>query len=450
MMAISGLEFLLLFFMGTANNDLVSLIDAEDYFKAHEITVEAGALANLASQDPADGKAQIAQLLAIRWLGEHADLVRKNEGIRAGLEAIAKGKKAQDSLGFAKHYALRALATIDGKDPPALAPVPDDSLRSEAFRWFPPQVHVVSGADLRATGKVQAKDEAFLRSIRSSILKSMPQEFKHEAYAFVDAVGNIRLDRVALGMELEGQGGGPSRIYFRFTGAADRKRLAEFISKQIKDAKIDEIKESKGDAITLIENPNDPPCFALIGDSELVMAGYDNRGSEKSLDLVKQVLDIRSGKKENVLTWPLSDLLKKIPDKANAAGAGELPDALRDMMLKNKGPVSVLPMRFLVSQTRDKGIVFRGQVTFKDEDQAKVFAGDLERLKAQGLELLKAPPPGFPPLPEGATDQLRKTLEGAKIEAKKDTVTGSIEVSPEVVKALQSIIETQVKSIPQR
>src|SRR5258708_33287214 len=198
MMAISGLEFLLLFFMGTANNDLVSLIDAEDYFKAHEITVEAGALANLASQDPADGKAQITQLLAIRWLGEHADLVRKNEGIRAGLEAIAKGKKAQDSLGFAKHYALRALATIDGKEPPALAPVPDDSLRSEAFRWFPPQVHVVSGADLRATGKVQAKDEAFLRSI----LKSVPQEFKHEVYAFVDAVGNIPLHRVALGFQL--------------------------------------------------------------------------------------------------------------------------------------------------------------------------------------------------------------------------------------------------------
>jgi hypothetical protein len=432
--------------MGTANNDVVSLIDAEDYFKAHEVTVEAGALANLAGQDPADGKAQIAQLLAIRWLGEHADMTRKNEPARSALDAIAKGKKAQDPQGFAKFYAVRALATIDGKEPPALPTIPDDSLRSEAFRWFPPQVHVVSGADLRATGKVQAKDEAFLRSI----LKSMPQEFKHEAYAFVDAVGNIRLDRVALGLELEGRGGEPSRIYVRFTGAADRKRLTEFISQKLKEAKVEEIKDPKADPITLIDSPGNPPSFALIGETDLLLCGYTPDQDAKHQDLVKQMLDIRTGKKEGVLSGPLADLLKKIPDKANAAGAGELPDALRDMMLKGGGPITALPTRFVISQTQDKGIVMRGQATFKDEDQAKVFAGDLERLKAQGLELLKAPPPGFPPLPEGATDQLRKTLEGAKIEAKKDTVTGSLGVSPEVVKALQSMIEMQVKSIPQR
>jgi hypothetical protein len=253
-----------------------------------------------------------------------------------------------------------------------------------------------------------------------------------------------------MGMELEDQSGEPSRIYVRFTGAADRKRLTEFISKLIKEAKVEETKDSKGDPISTIENPNEPPCFGLLGDSELVMCGYGRREKEKSLDLVKQALDIRAGNKENVLTGPLSDLLKKVPDKANAAGAGELPDALRDMMLKNKGPISALPARFLISQVRNKGIVLRGQATFKDEDQAKVFAGDLERLKAQGLEFLKAPPPGFPALPEGAAEHLRKTLEAAKIEAKKDAVTGSIEVSPEVIKALQDVIETQVKSLTQR
>jgi hypothetical protein len=278
----------------------------------------------------------------------------------------------------------------------------------------------------------------------------MPQEFKHEAYAFVDAVGNIRLDRVALGLELEGRGGEPSRIYVRFTGAADRKRLTEFISQKLKEAKVEEIKDPKADPITLIDSPGNPPSFALIGETDLLLCGYTPDQDAKHQDLVKQMLDIRAGKKEGVLSGPLADLLKKIPDKANAAGAGELPDALRDMMLKGGGPITALPTRFVISQTRDKGIVMRGQATFKDEDQAKVFAGDLERLKAQGLELLKAPPPGFPPLPEGATDQLRKTLEGAKIEAKKDTVTGSLGVSPEVVKALQSMIEMQVKSIPQR
>ncbi|MFL5244672.1 MAG: hypothetical protein ACJ8FY_21430 [Gemmataceae bacterium] len=445
MVAVSWFEFVILFFMGMGNNDAVSLIDAEDYFKAHDITVDVATLTNVASQDPADGKAQIAQLLAIRWLGEHADLARKNEAARSALDAIAKGKKAQDSLGFAKLYAARALAVLDGKAPPALPTVPDDSLRSEAFRWFPPQVHLVMGADLRATGKTQAKDEAFIRTL----LKSMPPDFRREAYAFVDAVGNMRLDRVAMGMELEGQDGDPTRVYVRFTGAADRKRLTEFISQKLKDAKTEEMKESK-EPITLIDSPGNPPSFALIGDTDLILSGYTKQEDAKHQELVKQMLEIREGKKENVLTGPLADLLKKIPDRANSASAGELPDPLRDRLIKNKGPINAAPMRFLFSQTRDKAITLRGQATFKDEDQAKVFAGDLERLKAQGVGFLKAPPPGFPALPEGAAGQLRKSLEAAKIEAKKDAVTGSIEISQEVIKALQDIIETQVKSLAGR
>jgi hypothetical protein len=445
MVAYSFLEVLLFLLIGTTNFDMVSLIDAEDYFKAHEVAIEPGALANLMMQDPKDGKAQISQLLAIRWLSEHADAVRANEKIRTDLDAIAQGKKAQDAAGFAKEYAQRALAKLDGKPEPAPKPAPQESLRSEAFRWFPPQVHILGGLELRSTGKNVASDEAALRSLT----RLMPKDFKREAYAFVDAVGNLRIDQLAFGLEMDENSDEPQRIYLHITGAGDHKRLADFLTKAIPQAKAEDLSEPKGDKITLIQRPEEPPCIGLIGETDFVLAGYGQQKNDKSQELVKQMLELRAGKKENVTSGPLADLLKKIPDKANGAMVGELPEAVREKMVKNKGPLSAFPGRFLISMKRDKTIAFQGQGVFKEADQAKVFAGNLENLKTQGQDLLKAPPPGMP-LPKEALDILQKALEGVKIDNKGETVSGSIEISQDITKILITMFETQLKSLPER
>ncbi|HEV3235364.1 MAG TPA: hypothetical protein VGZ25_00150 [Gemmataceae bacterium] len=445
MVVYSFLEVLVFLLMGTTNFDIVSLIDADDYFKAHEIAIEPGALANLMMQDPKDGKTQISQLLAIRWLSEHADAVRANEKIRTDLDGIAQGKQAQDGAGFAKDYALRALAKLDGKPAPAPKAAPEGSLRADAFRWFPPQVHILAGLELRPTAKNVPVDEAALRSLS----RMMPKDFKREAYAFVDAVGNLRIDRLAIGMEMDENSDEPQRIYLHITGAGDHKRLAEFLTKSIREAKAEEITEPKSDKITLIQNPQEPPCMALIGDTDFVLAGYSQNKSDKSQELVKQMLELRAGKKENVTSGPLADLLKKIPDKANAAAVGELPEAVREKMVKNKGPLTAYPSRFLISMKRDKAIAFQGQGVFKEADQAKVFAGNLENLRTQGQDALKAPPPGMP-LPKEALDILQKALEGVKIDNKGETVSGSIEISEEIVRILLTMFETQLKSLPER
>src|SRR5687767_3990502 len=89
---------------GLASNDLVSLVQAEDYFKVRNIAVSADKMAELAGKDPADGKTQVQQLLAIRWLGENAADTKKADGARALLEQIAAGKKAQDPHGFARGH----------------------------------------------------------------------------------------------------------------------------------------------------------------------------------------------------------------------------------------------------------------------------------------------------------------------------------------------------------
>src|SRR5262249_31006008 len=104
---------------GNFPGDLVTLIDADMYFQARKVDVTAAQMVALAGKDPVDGKTQIAQLLALRWLGDHPNVVKADSKIRALLEVVAQGKKAQDPQRFARDYAQRALSRVDGKPPPA-------------------------------------------------------------------------------------------------------------------------------------------------------------------------------------------------------------------------------------------------------------------------------------------------------------------------------------------
>src|SRR5207244_7392490 len=128
--AFSMMQFMLLLATTSSgpNHDLLALVRAEDYFQARNIAVKAGDLVKLAEKEPADGKAQVRQLLAIRWLGEHPAETKKADGARAALEDIAASRRARDPQGFAKLYARQALARLDGKPVPVAATPPADSL----------------------------------------------------------------------------------------------------------------------------------------------------------------------------------------------------------------------------------------------------------------------------------------------------------------------------------
>src|SRR4029077_20055271 len=102
---------------------------------------------------------------------------KKSANYAAGrqvIEAIAAGKKAQDKLGFAKEYAQRALAMLDGSPPPA-QPAPGP--REQGLAWFPAAATIVLGIENRPNPG---------RPVRSSaapeLLKLMPAEAKKEFY----------------------------------------------------------------------------------------------------------------------------------------------------------------------------------------------------------------------------------------------------------------------------
>src|SRR5262249_23399928 len=72
MIGISFIEIMILLLLGggTSTNDLVSLLDAEEYLRARDVPTSIDSLKAVAGKVPTDGKSQVAQLLAIRLLGE--------------------------------------------------------------------------------------------------------------------------------------------------------------------------------------------------------------------------------------------------------------------------------------------------------------------------------------------------------------------------------------------
>src|SRR5262245_42811620 len=131
---------------GALPSDLVSLLNAEAYFQNNNIPVQADKLIELAAKAPADNKGRIGQLLAIRWLEENAGkLGGQKQAAQAALHKLATGPQ-----GFARDYAARALARIDGKPAPVLHPAPKDSLR-QALEWFPEDMALVAAMELRPT-----------------------------------------------------------------------------------------------------------------------------------------------------------------------------------------------------------------------------------------------------------------------------------------------------------
>src|SRR5437870_4041672 len=108
MVMVSWMQVLLLLVTSAAGQptDLASLLSPADYFQSRGIEMSTDKLLELAAKDPVDGRTQLAQLLALRALGDDKNF--KNAANYATqrkiLEDIAAGLKAQDKLGFAKEY----------------------------------------------------------------------------------------------------------------------------------------------------------------------------------------------------------------------------------------------------------------------------------------------------------------------------------------------------------
>src|SRR5262249_3084463 len=105
-------------------------------------------------------------------------------------------------------------------------------------------------------------------------------------------------------------------------GKADAKRLAAFLAGTLPNGQLERVDDGKGSTVSIVTAPK-APAFALIGDTDLLMAGYGtNRGDH--IEVLKQMLKLSSEGKGGVLDGPLAPELKKLSSKAIAIVVGEL------------------------------------------------------------------------------------------------------------------------------
>src|SRR2546421_559444 len=245
MMAWGPMEILMLMALGGGGQtaDLASCLPADIYFRARNIPITAENMVQLASKKPDDGKAQIAQLLALRVLAEQPELVKKaanSAEITATIEKIAKGELAKDRLGFAEDYAARTLAAVGG---PRIRsePIKQLDMRVQTLGWFPESVTLVGAFDAR--DRTAGPEEG--KAARTLIAKFTKEKDWEKIFEVAEMVGNVRLERISFAYAEGKEAKDPGRLYVRIGGKADHQRVVEAVKKLSPGFPVQQTKDAK-------------------------------------------------------------------------------------------------------------------------------------------------------------------------------------------------------------
>lgn len=419
---------------GNVATDLLSLMDAEDYLSSRQVALKPADLARVAGEVPRDAKAEVIQLLAIRWLGEHAGEVKEVARVREVLRDVADGKRGRDELGFAPEYAAWALARVDGR-PARLSSraMAKDSVRGEGLAWFPAETKFVACVDFRPSRAVAVPEEEF---ICRWFAKLLPGAGREELYKFVERVGNLRLDRFAVGRVEDVREKGSGRTFFRLTGKGNHERVAELFGPLMVNGQRKDEKGAGGAALTYLRVPGRPPAIVLIGDSEILFAAFDD--SRDSLDLVKESLQTRSGAKPSVLTGPLARRWQEVPSGASILVAGTLPAEVREEFGR-RGPLPGLPQEALLYVAHGKRTTLRTRCKAASADDAKTFADGVAQIKAVAVKALEDLPAGIKIRPD-TLRKLRQAVEDFRVDAQGQAVTGDWEVPADLFRVVQQLV----------
>lgn len=406
MIGLGFAEILMLALLGGGFNstDLVAIVPPAHYFQSRNIDTSFGKMIELASLEPKDARTQVQQLVALRHLAEEAEKLKKDAGYashRAALEAIAKGKKGVDPSQVAQEYAQRVLDKLDSarQAPPKLPPLSQDALG-----WFPSDVTFAAAADLRMTNA--GSHDSF-----KELIKLIPEPTKKEIYDFVEKIGNLRIERAAMGMADSGNRN-EAKIYIRLTGKGNQAWLADALKNANGRFKEKNIKDDKGTPITLLQEPDRAPVLMIVGNTDLLIFGYDGVGAKSEM-LLDGILEARSGKKPNAGAGTLKTSLAKVPDRAVAFGIGDMPGEMkREFRGLGATPDSILAF----AERTQTGLDLQLDAKLANATDTKAFVQKVGELRTQGItglqDAMKQPlPPGTPPIPFQAIINMLETLQ---------------------------------------
>jgi hypothetical protein len=421
MAMIGATEMLLLVLMSAAGQptDLVSLLSPQDYFQTRGIDATPDKLVELAAKDPVDGAGQLGQLLALRSLGQDVSFKKaaNNRALRSVIEDIAAGKKAQDKTGFAKEYAQRALAQLDGAQPPSR---PAAGARADGLAWFPASATFVAGLESRPSAMPAPT------SLTTQILKNLPPELKKEFYRAAEGLGNIRIDRFTLAV-IDADGG-KARIYLRLTGRFNPAWLVAMLKKTGMEAK--ESQQSQGTSVVELGRAERSPAIAVIGDRDFVVAG--TQGGDRDEAVLAEVLRLRAKGNSNAATGPIKAYLDKIPAQAIGYLAGAFPEGLRQDASRSLGAFPKSTTAYLVPTPTGLGLHVNGAM--ENAEQAKTLVETTSNLRMKALEALEKPPPM--PIPGINIGEIKDMFKSLQIEAQGDSVHLRMQLSNDALSML--------------
>jgi hypothetical protein len=433
MMGFAEILMLALLSGGTNSTDLVDLIQPKHYFESRQMEPSVDKMADLAGEEPKDAKGQIVQLTSLRYLADEIEALKKSPRYaehRKSLEAIAQGKKAQDSLGFAKDYATRVLLKLDDKKPEAVKIRP---LREDALSWFPANATLAGAIELRQSRQAGGADDPF-----KELLKMMPDREKKEMYNVIEKAGNIRVDRAAFAW-VEGTGKRDGKIFVRISGKGDQDWMVaafNMIEGGRGRSQIKVTKDEKDTRVTLIQPGNGPPVLMLVGNNDFLVVGYEDRNGQQD-DLVTEVLEARSKKKANAAGGTLKDRLAKIPDSAVGLIVGEIPNEMkREFRVFDPAPTNILGF----IERAQQGLDVQVETGMANEGDAGKLVQKVGALRKEGIAALKQEmqrpqPPGTPPIPFQSLINLMETLQ---VQSKTDKVQVRVFVPDGLIRQMSS------------
>jgi hypothetical protein len=394
---------------GGTNTDLAALLPAQSYFQSRGIDISIDKAAALAAKDPVDGKTQIAQLVALRYLAEESAKLKGAPDYaqhRRLLTAIAVGKQAQDPQGFAKEYAAQVLAKLDGVKPLAVtAPSP----RDDSFLWFPANASLLGAFDARL-----ARGATAPKSNLVEMFKLFPPKILNTTYDVVEKIGNVRIDRIAFAYVDGPKDQHMGEIYIRITGKANPAWLLDGLREQKMSTKTS--KGPAGETVTKVFMQNQAPgVFLMIGDSEIVIAGYQKVQADHE-GLLDKVLQRRDGKLEHASAGLLKGELAKIPAKACGLLVGTLP---AETSMGTPFPIPVMISGHILRAPNALDVNLAGSMANGDDAIQLVKA--LSQIRQQGIDGLKqfqGAPMQLPGLEIGPMIQM---LESLQVEAQGST-----------------------------
>jgi hypothetical protein len=435
--------FVLLGF-GSNSRDLVSYLNPDDYFASRKVDVRVEKLLELAAKSPETGKDQVMQLLAIRKLVANPDTARKDERVRDLLTQILERKKGKDRLGFAEEYARQALARLDGKEAPAVT-IPKASLRSEAFAWFPKDALIVMGFDARPVAGVPVPDTSTLQDL---VTKYMRKGNMDKVFELAEKLGNLRFDRVSVAAAPNPMGGAEgrpnARIYVRITGKADHRRLVSFLSDE---GKLNIVRQERGpdkELITSLSNEGRAPVIALVGDSDVLIAGYADDRKGDHMSVLREMLEVRGGQQRSIVAGPLGARLKKVHPQTFILTIGDISKdfGLGPMRVPGIDGEVALPKSVVAEVSRKAaGLDVTVEALMQNETDAERMREATQRTLREAIEDIRREAKRKPDVPQDLIELFTKTLESVKTSAKGSTVIGSVHISNAVMKAVPNMLD---------